>query len=230
MPSVIFLHLRLESEARKELPMIISDTQLTHEGAALANGGRVLVIGCGALAHEILALTRANALPIDLQCLPALLHNTPEKIPAAVQAKIREGRAAGYETVLVAYADCGTGGQLAQLCAAENVPLIAGPHCYSFFEGNQLFESRGEITAFYLTDFLARQFDAIIWRPLKLDNPLLRDMIFGNYTDLVYLAQTEDPDLTARAAAAAQKLGLRFSRRFTGYGELADFLQQAAHG
>ena len=74
--------------------------------------------------------------------------------------------------------------------------MIAGPHCYSFFDGNAGFAARGdaEMRAFYLTDFLVRQFDAFVWRPMGLDrHPELRDMIFGNYQALIYLAQTEDP-------------------------------------
>ena len=102
--------------------------------------------------------------------------------------------------------------------------MIAGPHCYSFFDGNAAFAARGdaEMRAFYLTDFLVRQFDAFVWRPMGLDrHPELRDMLFGNYERLIYLAQTEDPALDAAAAACAARLGLAYERRFTGYGDLA---------
>ncbi len=121
---------------------------------------------------------------------------------------------------------------LDRVCAEEGVERIEGPHCYSFFDGNEAFAGRaeaGEITAFYLTDFLARQFDTLVWKGMGLDrHPELKPMIFGNYETLVYLAQTDDPALEAKARAAADKLGLRFEKRRTGYGDLAPFLARAA--
>ena len=136
-----------------------------------------------------------------------------------------------YARIVVVYADCGTGGRLDAVCARLGVERIAGPHCYSFFDGNDAFAARGdeEMRAFYLTDFLVRQFDAFVWRPMGLDRlPALRDMIFGNSEALIYLAQTDDPALDARAAACARRLGLAYQRRFTGYGDLAGFLAEAA--
>jgi hypothetical protein len=111
------------------------------------------------------------------------------------------------------------------------VQMIEGPHCYSFFEGNDAFArlSETEFTAFYLTDFLVRQFDAFVWRPMGLDrHPELRDMYFGNYTKLVYQAQTNDPALDAKAEECARRLNLAYERRFTGYGDLVPFMTQAA--
>jgi hypothetical protein len=103
--------------------------------------------------------------------------------------------------------------------------MLEGPHCYSFFDGNDAFAAREEMTAFYLTDFLVRQFDAFVTEPLGLDrHPQLRDMYFGHYTTLVYLAQTDDAALTAKAQACAETLGLAFERRFTGYGDLGQAL------
>ena len=202
---------------------------LTYEGREATGAGRVLVIACGALAREILALRAANRLDhLDLHCLPAILHNHPERIAPAVEAEIA-ARAGAYERVFVAYADCGTGGALAALCERLGAEMIPGPHCYAFFDGLDRFVARGEIDAFYLTDFLARQFDAFVTRPLGLDrHPALRDMYFGNYRRLVYLAQTDDAALTARARAAAEALGLAFERRWTGYGDLAPALGRAA--
>ena len=203
-----------------------SDETLRDKGMEhAAPAGRVLLIACGALAREILALIEANGWDhMDLTCLPAILHNTPERIEDAVEAAVTAKRDA-YDQVFVVYADCGTGGGLARLCARLGVEMVAGPHCYSFFEGNDIFAARDEISAFYLTDFLTRQFDAFVWRPLGLDrHPELRDMYFGHYTKLVYQAQTEDPALTAKAHACAERLGLAFERRFTGYGDLATVL------
>lgn len=187
---------------------------------------QTLVIACGALAREVLALVELNRWAhIKLQCLPANLHLRPEKIPDAVEAAVKAARGK-YARIFVAYADCGTGGLLAERCESLGVEMIAGPHCYSFFEGNAAFAARGEVTSFYLTDFLARQFDAFVWKPMGLDkHPELRDMYFGNYEKLVFLAQTEDAGLTAAAKAAAGRLGLAFERRFTGYGDLEPALE-----
>lgn len=208
----------------------MDDHSLTEIGLAPKGQGRLLVIACGALAREILALKALNRWDhLDLQCLPANLHLWPDRIPDAVAAAVMD--AWDYDRVLVAYADCGTGGGLAVRCAELGVEMVAGPHCYSFFDGNAVFAARedAEMTAFYLTDFLVRQFDAFVWRPMGLDrHPELRDMLFGNYDRLIYLAQVEDADLDARAAICAARLGLRYERRFTGYGDLATALASFA--
>ena len=209
-----------------------ADRTLTDQGLAAPElpGGRVLVIACGALAREIVALKRLNGWDhLDLACLPAKLHLWPDRIPDAVEAAVAQARPR-YARIFVAYADCGTGGLLADRCAALGVEMIAGPHCYSFFDGNAAFEARGdaEMRAFYLTDFLVRQFDAFVWRPMGLDrHPELREMIFGNYETLVHLAQTDDPALDATAQDCARRLGLAHVRRFTGYGDLAPALARA---
>ncbi|MDZ4095605.1 MAG: DUF1638 domain-containing protein [Paracoccaceae bacterium] len=206
------------------------DATLTTQGLSPQGRGRVLLIACGALAHEILTLKRLNGWDhLDLQCLPANLHLWPDRIPPAVEAAVIAHRA-DYDRVFVVYADCGTGGQLFDLCNKLGVEMVEGPHCYSFFEGNAAFAAKAEteFTAFYLTDFLVRQFDAFVWRPMGLDrHPELRDMYFGNYTTLIYQAQTDDPALDAKAAACAARLGLRYQRRFTGYGDLVPALARA---
>ncbi len=211
--------------------MTLDDRTLTERGLAPAGAGRVLLIACGALAHEILALKRANGWDhLDLQCLPAILHNHPDRIAPAVEAAVAAHRA-DYERIFVVYADCGTGGRLAALCARLGVGMVEGPHCYAFFEGNAAFAARAEeeFTAFYLTDFLVRQFDAFVWEPLGLDrHPELRDTYFGHYEKVVYQAQTDDPALTAKAEDCARRLGLGFERRFTGYGDLVGALGRTA--
>ncbi len=205
--------------------MTPDDATLTTDGLAAAHAGRVLVIGCGALAREIFAVLEAGGLShVDVTCLPAILHNTPERIQPALEDAILKHRDS-YDNIFVAYADCGSGGKIAETCARHGIEMIDGPHCYSFFEGNALFATRDEATTFYLTDFLARQFDAFVIQPLGLDrHPELRDAYFGNYEKLVYLAQTDDPALDAKAEAAAAYLGLAYERRFTGYGDLAPAL------
>ena len=189
----------------------------------IAPKGRVMLIACGALAREILAITKGHGWDhMDLTCLPAILHNSPDKITDAVRACVAKHRDS-YQKIFIAYADCGTGGRLQAACDEMGVAMIAGPHCYSFFEGNDRFanEYSDEITAFYLTDFLVRQFDAFFWKPMGLDrHPKLRDLYFTHYTTLVYQAQTDDPALTEKAKDCAQRLGLAFERRDTGYGDL----------
>ena len=166
---------------------------------------------------------------MTLTCLPAKLHLYPDQIVTAVEEAVAKHRS-NYDRIFVAYADCGTGGLLEAKCAELGVEMIAGPHCYSFFEGNSDFAANAEdeMTAFYLTDFLVKQFDAFVWRPMGLDrHPELLPMYFGNYEKLVYQAQTEDPALTAKAKDCAARLGLRFERRFTGYGDLTEALARA---
>ena len=205
--------------------MSADDATLLSHGLPPEGRGRVLVIACGALAREVLAVREADNLShIDVQCLPAILHNRPDRIAPAVERAVEAARDA-YQSVFVAYGDCGTGGGLRRACDRLGVEMIEGPHCYSFFEGNEAFGRRGEATAFYLTDFLVRQFDAFVWRPLGLDrHPELRDLYFGNYQTLVFQAQTDDPALTDKARACAARLGLAFERRFTGYGDLGTTL------
>lgn len=190
------------------------------------------LIACGALAREVLALIESNGWThMDLQCLPAIYHNHPEKITPAVEAAVATARDAGFQQVFVVYADCGTGGLLEAACKRLGVDLIKGPHCYAFFDGVEAFAERAEdeMTSFYLTDFLVRQFDAFVWRPLGLDrHPELRDMYFAHYERLVYLAQTDDPALIAEAQEAAERLKLDFVWRRTGYGDLATALSGVA--
>jgi len=210
---------------------MISDDQLAQSGyiaPAIDAGASVLVIACGALAREILALIKMNNWThITLQCLPAKYHLTPEKITEAVEMAVEKHRQF-YGKIFIAYADCGTGGQLQTKCAELGVEMIAGPHCYSFFEGNNAFEkNEDDLGTFYLTDFLVKQFDAFIWKPMGLDkNPELLEMYFGNYTKLVYQAQLKDHALVDKAKDCAERLGLDYEYRYTGYGELAHELEK----
>jgi hypothetical protein len=207
----------------------MDDATLTTDGLAPKGLGRILLLACGALAREILDLIKANGWShMDLHCLPAILHIHPDTIPDAVEQAVLKYRDA-YDDVFVVYADCGTGGALQRLCDRLGVEMVQGPHCYSFFEGNAAFAAQDEIYSFYLTDFLVRQFDAFVVKPLGLDrHPELRDMYFGNYKSLVYQAQTDDPALTELAKQHAERLGLTFERRLTGYGDLATALAAKA--
>jgi hypothetical protein len=183
----------------------------------------VLILACGAIAREVLAVIRLNGWEhVDVRCLPARLHSTPEKIAGAVDARLTE-LAGRYDRVFVAYADCGTAGALDVVLAKHNVERLPGAHCYGFLAGNDAWDAmqEDEPATFYLTDFLARHFEALVVRGLKLDiHPELVPMMFGNYRRLVYLAQTDNAALRERAETAAAYLGLEFEQRRTGYGEL----------
>ena len=192
---------------------------------------RTLVIACGALGRELVAVVAANKLAhISVTCLPAILHNRPQKIPAEVRRKIRAARGK-YDEILCLYGDCGTGGELDRVLAQEGVERIAGAHCYEFYASSPDFAAmmETEIGTFFLTDYLTRHFDRLIIKGLGLDRfPQLRDAYFQHYKRVVYLAQTDDPVLAAKARAAAACLGLDFEMRATGYGAIAPFLTRAA--
>ncbi len=201
--------------------------------AACPGGGasarRTLVIACGALAREVLALDLAW---VDVTCLPASLHNRPERIPEAMRTCIRANRAA-YDAILCLYGDCGTGGALDDVLREEGAERIAGAHCYAFFVGEAAFAALAEEEpgTFYLTDFLARHFDALVVRGLGLDRfPQLRDAYFGAYRRVLHLAQFDDPVTAAKARSAAERLGLAYERRFTGLGGIGAFLEAPTRG
>ena len=192
-----------------------------------------LVIACGALAREISALKRANRWDlIEVRCLPAELHNRPERIAPAVQEEIRAQRGR-YARVFVAYADCGTGGALDALLAAEGIERLPGAHCYEFFATSPVFAQLhdAEPGTFYLTDFLLRNFERLVIRPLGLDrHPELKDEYFRNYRRLVYLTQVERAEAVEQARAIAARFGFAFEHRVTGYGELGTRLAALAAG
>jgi hypothetical protein len=192
---------------------------------------RTLLIACGALAREVLVLIHRNGWHhMELTCLPAKLHNRPEKIPDAVRRKIRAGRR-GFERILVLYGDCGTGGRLDEVLAEEGVERLPGPHCYAFYSGVASFleQADADPACFYLTDYLVRHFESLVIKGLGLDrHPDLLPLYFGNYEKVVYLSQLSDARLERKARAAALRLGLAYEHRPTGYGELATFLRNAS--
>src|SRR5271170_1805738 len=195
--------------------------------ATACSGQGMLVIACGALAREITALRRANRWDeLDVRCLPAELHNRPERIPSAVRAAIQAARGQ-YRTIFVAYADCGTGGLLDQVVREEGVERIPGAHCYEFFATAPVFAALAEAEpgTFYLTDFLLRHFDRLVLQGLGLDrHPELFSSYFGNYRRLVYLAQAPDSHSQGNAREIALRMGLQFEYRRTGYGTLESTL------
>ena len=182
-----------------------------------------LIIACGALAREIQQLIDINSwTDVDVQCLPANLHNRPDQIPDRVLDKVQSNRDR-YAHIFVAYADCGTGGLLDSALEALGVERLEGAHCYQFYAGSEVFEQLhdAEPGTFYLTDFLVRHFDRLIIDQLGLDrHPELRETFFRNYSRLLYLSQAETPELVTKARRAADRLGLKFEHRPTGFGQL----------
>lgn len=215
------------SESAASIEEVDREAQLPGRAAGAC---RTLVIACGALAREIVDLQRGPLAHIDVTCLPARLHNRPERIPGEMRRKIAENRAR-YDKILCLYADCGTGGELDRVLREEGVTRIEGAHCYEFFAGATDFARmvEDEPGSFFLTDFLVRHFERLVIEGLGLDRfPQLRDDYFRHYRRLVYLAQFEDEELTARAQAAAKRLGLAFERRFTGLGGVEKFLARSS--
>lgn len=213
---------------------------LTKDGADVVNGrvegfihqgGDVLLLACGALARELLALIKMNNWQhLALHCLPAQLHLFPEKIVDAIEIAVEKNRH-DYKKIYLVYADCGTGGLLQKKCAELDIEMVKGPHCYAFFEGIETFDRHADddLGAFYLTDFMVRQFEAFVWKAMGLDRyPELRDQYFAHYKKLVYQAQIKDPKLEKQAQEAAKRLGLAYEYRFTGYGDLEKTIRKWA--
>ncbi|KRB22593.1 MULTISPECIES: DUF1638 domain-containing protein [Mesorhizobium] len=193
---------------------------------------RLLIIACGMIAREVLAVKEQLGLDhLDLTCLPAEFHFYPDRIAPAMDKAIGKARAEGYEHIFVGYADCGTGGLLDRVIEKHGVARMAGPHCFAFYQGMEAYAkvADDDMMSFYMTDFLCRQFDAFFMKPLGLDkHPELIKDYFGNYEKLIYLAQTDDPELDKVAEKAAALLGLAYERRATGYGDLTAGMAQAA--
>lgn len=198
---------------------------------ALPAAEKIGIVACGAIARELQEVVSASGLDhIEVRYLPAKLHNTPSEIPGAVRTALTD-LAPNCDRLLVGYGDCGTGGQLDKVLEDFSATRLSGSHCYQFFAGFQRFDDLhdAEPGTFYLTDYLARQFDTLVFKPLGLDrHPELRDAYFGNYTRLLYLAQSRDSALEARARDAAKRLGLRFETIDTGFGDLGTFLKEQA--
>lgn len=195
---------------------------------------RLLVIACGMIAREVLAVKQQLKLDhLELTCLPAEFHFYPDRIAPAMDKAIEKAKTEGYSRIFVGYADCGTGGLLDRVIEKHGVERMAGPHCFAFYQGMDAYAkiADDDMMSFYMTDFLCRQFEAFFIKPLGLDrHPELIKDYFGNYEKLIYLAQTDDPELDKVAEKAAVMLGLAYERRPTGYGDLTSELARAAQG
>ena len=184
------------------------------------------MLACGALALHVKAIAARNGLDLDVHPLPPELHNRPERIAPALEtlAQELEGR---YDRLLIGYADCGSRGAIDELCERLGAERLPGETCYDLFAGTAAIASirDEEPGTFFLTDFLVKTFDHLVWRGLGLDRyPDLRDTYFGNYRRVVWLAQEPTPALAAAAAAAAARLGLPLEVHQTGDAGLAQQL------
>ena len=185
-------------------------------------------MACGALARELLAIT--SQFPdevLDITCLPASWHNHPERIVPGLRRKVAALRRKGRE-VAVVYGDCGTGGEIDAFLAEQQLDRIPGPHCYEMFLGPAPFEQEmdRELGTFFLTDYMVRHFERLVMQGMGLrKHPQLRDMYFGNYRRVLYIAQTEDRALQDKARAAAAELGLDYDYRFTGFGGFTGWVE-----
>jgi hypothetical protein len=183
-----------------------------------------LVVACGALARELRAALDASGLTdtVEVEYLPANLHNRPERIASAVEELLLS---AGDRPCFVAYADCGSGGALDRVLEHfAGVHRLPGAHCYEMFAGSALFAELHEeaLGTFYLTDFLALHFEPLVWQGLGLDrHPELRDTYFAHYTRVMLLAQTDDAAVIAAGRSAAARLELAFEHRQVGRKQLA---------
>ena len=190
---------------------------------------RLLVIGCGALAEELSALKRANQwTALDIKCLDAALHNRPEQIADRLESVLAQYHAE-YTNILIAYADCGTGGAVDRVARQFNAQRLPGAHCYEFYATSPVFEALAEAEpgTFYLTDFLVRHFDRLVIEEMKLDeHPELEEMLFGRYRKVVYLAQVDSSELLHQAERAATRLKLPLEVVTTGYGLLAKTVEE----
>ncbi|MEM7290721.1 MAG: DUF1638 domain-containing protein [Pseudomonadota bacterium] len=184
------------------------------------------------IAREVLAINEQLGFAhVDLKCLPAEYHHHPERIAPEMDKAITQARKDGFDHVFVGYADCGTGGEIDKVCEKHGVARIAGPHCFSFYIGNQEFGQSDDayLTTFFITDFLARHFDTFMMKPLGIDrHPELLEIYFAHYTRALYIAQTKDPELEVKARAVAATLGLEYEYRYTGFGDLEPALGDAA--
>jgi hypothetical protein len=187
-----------------------------------------LVLACGALVSELRAVLAADGLDqkVEVRYLPANLHNRPARIVPELRAMLAEHDPDDSRPVFIAYADCGTGGQLDALLAEHpRMQRLPGNHCYEFFSGTALFEElqAAELGTFFLTDFLAKHFDALVWQAYQLDrHPELIETMFGNYTRVLLLTQAEQPSVIEAGRRAAEQLGLRFEHRHVGLSPFAD--------
>ena len=190
------------------------------------------VIACGALATHVEQIAVRRGFDLDIHPLPPALHNHPRKIaPAVVElAGASFARATGGWPLPTP-----TAAPTARSTArsrARGVARLHGDHCYDVFSAEDVAAAMAEQPGtYFLTDFLARGFDRMVWRGLGLDrHPELRDDYFRNYTRVVWLAQRPTPSWNERRAAAAARMGLPLEIREVGDSGLEQELERLVGG
>ena len=211
----------LKQESRKFIPRKQNNSNKLNE--KIETSDKILILACGALAREISILIRINSWNhIHARYLPAKLHNNPEKITDQLRTKLQSAKKV-FPRIFIGYADCGTGGKIDSLLEEFKIQRLPGAHCYEFFTEKNKFEKimEEEIGSFFLTDFLVKAFEKLVWKGMKIDRyPELKEIYFKNYKKLVYLSQEKNSNLEPQAIEIAELLGLEYVYRYTGYGEL----------
>src|SRR5215472_8063569 len=188
---------------------------------------RTAVIACGALGAHVREIAERRRWDVTIHCLPAGLHNSPRSIAPAAERLALELLASG-SLVALAYADCGTYGELDKLCDRLGLARLPGLHCYDVLAGPDRVQAifDAEPGTYVLTDFLVRSFRRSVLEPLGLDrHPELWDDYFGQYRRLIWLAQSPQPELAGQAQAVAEMFGLPLTRIEVGVGRLEAALE-----
>ena len=180
------------------------------------------MIACGALAGPVREIAARRGWPVELHCLPALLHNRPARIAPAVErlaTALLGTRPAGWRS---AYADCGSYGALDGLC--ERLGLAPAARAALLRRagrarpGGRCSCAPSPAPTCSPTSWSAASAGSVL-AELGLDrHPELWPDYFGHYRRVVWLAQDRDAELDARPRRRAASFGLPLTVIDTGTG------------
>ena len=168
------------------------------------------VVACGALSGHVVDIVERHNLDVTVEAIEPLFHNTPSEIPPAVEDAIKRLQET-CDKIAIAYADCGTYGELDSVCEYYDVERLQGDTCYDVFATINRMKSEFESIpgTYVLTDFLVRTFERSVIQELGLDRyPHLRDDYFHAYTRMLWIAQHPTPELEQLADRAASLVDL----------------------
>jgi len=168
------------------------------------------IVACGALGPSIRDIVTRRDWNVEVHLLPALLHNRPRQISPRVERLVRQLQARG-QSVILAYADCGTYGALDEVCERLGIERLRGQHCYDVFAGaERLAALFADVPGTYLlTDFLVQSFRRTVLHELGLDrHPELWPDYFGPYRRVLWLAQRPNAELETEARRVAELFAL----------------------